>query len=152
MLNINTDLEEYILNHCEPESKVLQDLNRQTNLKMLHPRMLSGHLQGRILSMLSKMIQPKYILEIGTFTGYSAICLSEGLRDDGKLITIEKDDEIADFAMHYFEKAILNDKIELLVGDATKIISNLELRFDIVFIDGDKKQYSQYYDLIFSKI
>ncbi len=152
MLNLNPNLENYILNHTEPESELLKDLNRQTNLKMIYPRMLSGHLQGRILSMISKMISPEYILEIGTFTGYSAICLSEGLTENGKLITIEIDDEIAEFAMNYFEKANLEKKIELLIGDATEKIKNLNQIFDLVFIDGDKKQYADYYDLIFDKI
>ena len=107
MLEFNSELEKYILENTEPESKILKDLNRQTNLKMVHPRMISGHLQGRMLSMISKMINPDSILEIGTFTGYSAICLSEGLTKKGKLVSIEINDEIAEFALNYFRKANL---------------------------------------------
>lgn len=152
MLDFNKKLEEYILNHTEPESEILKDLNRQTHLKMTHPQMLSGHLQGRILSMISKMINPDFILEIGTFTGYSAICLSEGLTENGKLLSIEIDDEIAEFAANYFKKAKLENKIELLIGDATEIINALDQKFNLIFIDADKKQYAEYYDLVFNKI
>lgn len=152
MLVSNSELEDYILKHTEPESELLNELYRQTNLKMIRPRMLSGHLQGRILSMISKMINPKNILEIGTFTGYSAICLSEGLTKNGKLVSIEIDDEFAEFALNYFKKANLEHKIELIVGDAIEIINVLDQKFDLVFIDGDKKQYTKYYNLALQKI
>ncbi|NOZ48002.1 MAG: O-methyltransferase [Chlorobi bacterium] len=152
MLDKSKNIEEYILQHTEPENEILAEINRQTNLKMIHPRMLSGHLQGRILSMISKMVNPAYILEIGTFTGYSALCLAEGLQNNGKLITIEKDDEIAEFALTYFKKARLNQQIELKVGSAVDIIANLNYYFDLAFIDANKDQYSLYFDLVFDKM
>lgn len=146
------DLEYFVENNSSVESEVLQKLNRETHLKILQPRMLSGHVQGRVLSMLSKMIKPKQILEIGTYTGYSAICLAEGLAPDGKLITIDINEELETFATSFFKEARLENKIEMHVGDATKIIPTLNKSFDLVFIDADKTNYSLYYDLVFDKI
>jgi len=146
MIQFNTELDNYILSHSQPESELLYDLNRQTHIRMIYPRMLSGHLQGRMLSMISKMIQPENILEIGTYTGYSALCMAEGLKKGGKIVTIEKDDEIAEFANEYFQKSAYSDNIDLIVGDALEVIGRTKLAFDIVFIDADKKQYEEYYE------
>ena len=146
------EMEQYILDHIDEEGELLTELNRLTHLKMIHPRMISGHLQGKILRMFSLMIRPKRILEIGTFTGYSAICLAQGLSEDGHLHTIEHNDEIVDIPIKYFEKFNLNNKITLHVGDAKKIIPNLTESFDLVFIDGEKSEYVDYYHLIFDKV
>jgi len=142
-------LEQYILNHISPEEDFLKELDRETHLKILRSRMLSGHLQGKILSMISCMIKPKSILEIGTFTGYSALCLAKGLADDGKLHTIEIDDELESIAKKYFNKSGMGDKIMLYVGDARSIIPELKQSFDLVFIDADKCEYCEYYNLVF---
>ncbi len=141
-------LEEYVNDHTSPENDVLSELNRQTHLKVLQPRMLSGHLQGRVLSMMSKMVQPQRILEIGTYTGYAALCLAEGLRDHGELITIDVNYELEDMVKSYIDKAGFSDKINLKIGDALEIIPQLDRSFDIVFIDADKTNYSNYYDLL----
>jgi len=146
------DIDQYCTKHTSPESDVLSDLNRQTNIQILQPRMLSGHLQGRVLSMLCKMIQPTNILEIGTYTGYSAICLAEGLSDGGKLITIDKNVELEEFALSYFEKAKVDQKIDFKVGDAMEIIPTLTDKFDLVFIDADKTNYSNYFDLVIDSL
>ncbi len=138
--------------HTTPESDILKELNRETQAHVLNPRMLSGHLQGRVLSMLSHMIRPQFILEIGTFTGYSAICLCEGLQPHGKLITIDINEELEDMVRNYFNKGGLAHKAEQLIGDATKIIPTLQTNFDLVFIDADKINYSRYYDLVFDKV
>lgn len=142
------NIEEYILNHSDSEDPILAELNRETNLKVLRPRMLSGHLQGKILEMISKMIQPEKILELGTYTGYSAICLAKGLKENGKLHTIEINDELEDIITKYIEKAELTDKIKLHFGDATSIIPKLNEQFDLVFIDADKREYLDYYNLV----
>jgi len=146
------DIDNYAVKHTTSETELLNELNRQTNIQILQPRMLSGHLQGRILSMLSNMIQPKNVLEIGTYTGYSAICLAEGLKEGGKLITIDRNEELEEFASSYFEKAGLSDRIEFRIGDAINIIPNLSEEFDLVFIDADKTNYSNYFDLVIDKI
>ncbi len=146
------ELEKYILDHIESEDKVLKELDRETNLKVLGARMLSGHLQGQVLTMLSKMIQPERILEVGTFTGYSAICLARGLKENGKLITIEIDDELENFAHRYIDKAGLQDKIIQLIGPALEIISKLNETFDLVFLDADKQEYIEYYNQVFDKV
>ncbi|MCK5822858.1 MAG: O-methyltransferase [Bacteroidales bacterium] len=151
-MNIDPKIEKYIIAHTEPEDELLKELDRMTNLKILRPRMLSGHLQGEILKMISYMIKPKKILEIGTFTGYSAICLAKGLNQNGKLYTIDKNDEIADFTKSIFEKFQLNDKIFFCVGDAMNIIPEIDEKFDLVFIDADKREYLDYYKLIFDKV
>jgi predicted O-methyltransferase YrrM len=126
----------------------LYELYRETHVKLLRARMLSGHVQGRLLAMLSKMIRPQHILELGTFTGYSALCLAEGLADGGLLTTIEKNPELESFIRNYVEKAGMNHKIKLLIGDVRKLVPQLKPVFDLVFIDADKKQYLDYYQLV----
>ena len=145
-------IDAYSVAHTTSETEVLNDLNRQTNIQILQPRMLSGHLQGRVLSMLSHMIQPTNILEIGTYTGYSAICLAEGLKEDGKIITIDRNAELEDFASSYFEKANVSKKIDFRIGNAIEIIPALKEKFDLVFIDADKTNYSNYFDLLIDKL
>lgn len=152
MMKRPNELDKYILDHSSPEDPVLYELDRETNMKILRPRMLSGHLQGLLLEMLSRMIQPKRILEIGTFTGYSAICLAKGLKDGGKLHTIEVNDELEWIASKYIEKAGLRDQIVQHIGDACEIIPGLDGCFDFVFVDGDKREYCRYYDLVFDKL
>ena len=162
-------LSEYIEQHSTSESEVLQQITRNTHLEVINPRMLSGHVQGRVLSMLSQMIRPKRILELGTFTGYSALCLAEGLTEDGKLITIEHNDEMEDAIRRNLALSPLGEKIELVIGDAKELLREfrersqasyslenapeaLQLRgeglFDLVFIDADKKEYCDYLDLV----
>lgn len=141
-------LEDYVNKHTSPESKVLNDLNRQTHINVLQPRMLSGHLQGRVLSMISKMIQPKRILEVGTYTGYAAICMAEGLVENGELITIDINYELEDMVNSYVKKAGMEGKIKMKIGNALEIIPTLDKDFDLVFIDADKTNYSNYYDLL----
>lgn len=145
-------LEEYVDRHTSPEDEILSELNRQTHLKVLQPRMLSGHLQGRALSMMSKMVRPKRILEIGTYTGYAALCLAEGLTEKGELITIDINYELEDMVKHYIDKAGYADKIKLKTGDAAAIIPTLDRAFDMVFIDADKTNYSNYYDLLIDEL
>ena len=147
-----TEQERYIMRHIDPEDDVLKELDRETNLNVLNARMLSGNLQGQFLTMLSKMINPERILELGTYTGYSAICLAKGLKPGGKLITIETDDEIESMADKYFLKAGLQDEIILLTGPALEIIPSLNEIFDLVYIDADKREYSAYYHMIFNKV
>lgn len=134
------------------EDKILAELNRETHLKVLYPNMLSGHLQGKLLEFISMMVQPEYILEIGTYTGYSAICLAKGLKEGGKLITIERNDELLEYPKKYIAKAGLQDKIEPMSGDAFDVIPKLDYMFDLVFLDADKKDYSKLYKLIFDKV
>jgi len=148
----NLDLEKYIVNHIDEEDKLLQEITRETHIKTMHPRMLSGHIQGKILEMISYMISPKNILEIGTFTGYSAICLSKGLAKNGKLITIEVNDELEKFTLNFFNKSKNKDKIDFIIGDALKIIPKLDIEFDLVFIDGEKSSYVKYYETCFPKV
>lgn len=145
-------LDQYLLSHSSPEDPVLDDLYRQTHIRFVNPNMASGHLQGKFLEFLSKMINPEYILEIGTFTGYSAICLSKGLKPGGKLITIEMNDELTSFSYSYFCKAEADSKIIQITGNALEIIPTLTQMFDLVFIDGDKREYSDYYRLIIDKV
>lgn len=142
----------YTDRHTQPESEVLAELSRNTQAKVLQPRMLSGHLQGRILAMWSRMLQPQRILEIGTYTGYSAICLAEGLSETGRLHTIDKNEELEDMARHYFAKAGCNHQIELHVGNALDIIPTLQESWDLVFIDADKENYGRYYDLLMENL
>ncbi len=146
------NIDNYILNHIDEEDSILNELDRETNLKVIGARMISGHLQGQVLSMLSKMIQPKTILEIGTFTGYSAICLAKGLQENGKLVTIEIDDELEKMASKYFKKAGLENTIQQKIGSALEIIPKLNETFDLVFIDADKREYIEYFKLIFDKM
>lgn len=145
-------LDQYILDHTSPEDDFLKELDRETHLKVLRSRMLSGHLQGQILSMISCMIKPQRILEIGTFTGYSALCLAKGLPESGQLHTIEIDDELESIARKYFAKSGMGDKIVQHIGDARQIISSLEDTFELVFIDADKREYCEYYNLVFDRI
>jgi predicted O-methyltransferase YrrM len=149
---MNKKLEQYIEQHSTPEDPVLEDLYRQTHIRFLNPNMVSGHLQGKFLEFISQMIRPLNILEIGTFTGYSAICLSRGLKPGGKLITIELNDELTDFAQSYFIRAGAEKKIIQMTGRAQDIIPGLDLMFDLVFIDGDKREYIEYYKMIIGKV
>ena len=149
-------LSEYIEQHSSPESDVLQKITRSTHLEVINPRMSSGHIQGRVLSMISQMIHPERILELGTFTGYSALCLAEGLTDNGTLITIEHNDEMEDAIRRNLALSPLGEKIELVIGDAKEELRRLDERreakgtvlFDLAFIDADKKEYSDYLDLV----
>lgn len=142
------ELEEYILNHIDPEDELLATLDRDTHLYHLRPRMVSGHLQGRILKMFCRMIRPRRILELGTFTGYSALCLAEGLVDGGEVHTIEIDDEIEDFTRSHIDRSPFRDRIKLFIGDAVDIIPSLTDIYDIVFIDANKRDYLKYYELV----
>jgi predicted O-methyltransferase YrrM len=149
---MNRNLEKYIFDHITPEDPVLEDLYRQTHIRFVNPNMASGHLQGKLLDFISFMISPQRILEIGTFTGYSAICLAKGLAPDGKLITIEINDELSSFSHSYFVKAGLDNKIEQITGNALEIIPGLDMSFDLVFIDADKRDYCNYYNLVKDKL
>ena len=141
-------LTEYIEQHSSAESAVLQQITRSTYLEVINPRMLSGHVQGRVLSMLSQMIQPKRILELGTFTGYSALCLAEGLTEDGELVTLEHNDEMEDAIRRNLGLSPLGEKVKLVIGDAKESLQRLKGGFDLVFIDADKKEYCDYLDLV----
>ena len=152
MLDFSPELEAYLSVHIDEEDPVLAELNRETHLKILHPRMLSGHLQGKILTLFSKILQPETILEVGTFTGYSAICLARGLKPGGKLHTIDINDELVDFSSAFFKKAGLEKSIILHTGNALQIIPEMDETFDLVFLDGEKAEYSQYYDHVFDKV
>lgn len=145
-------INDYVIAHSQPEPELLQQLSRETWQKVLAPRMLSGHLQGRILSMLSKLIHPEYILEIGTYTGYSALCLVEGLTADGELHTIDNNEELTDLQRKYFDKSGYGKQIIQHTGDALKIIPKLERSFDLVFIDADKHNYPAYLELLLPKL
>lgn len=152
MMSLSEPLENYITEHSEDEPELLQKLSRETHQKILQPRMLSGHYQGRVLSVLAKLIQPKYILEIGTYTGYSALCLSEGLQKDGELHTIDNNEELVDFQRRYFDQSSFSSQIKQHLGNALDIIPRLQHTFDIVFIDADKENYSNYFHLIIDKL
>ena len=143
---------EYCENHSEKEPEYLAKLNRETHQKVLQPRMLSGHYQGRLLSLISKLVNPQNILEIGTYTGYSALCLAEGLQTNGKLHTIDINEELFDFQQKYFQESEFKDQIIQHLGDATKIIPQLDLKFDLVFIDADKPNYPNYFEIIIDKM
>lgn len=149
---LNEELQKYIEDHTAPESELLKQLNRETHAHVMMPRMLSGHVQGRVLATFSQMIKPRNVLEIGTYTGYSAICMAEGLSEGGKLYTIDINEELEEMVREYFDKAKVADKIEYLIGDATEIIPGLQVPFDLVFIDADKINYSNYFDLIIDKV
>lgn len=152
MTNSSDLLEKYILDHIDEEDVLLQKLNRETHSKVLYSRMLSGHLQGKILIMLSKMIRPKYILELGTFTGYSAICLAKGLAEGGELHTVEINDELEEMAAKYFEASENSQQIIQHVGDATNLVPQMDAIFDLVFIDADKRLYCEHYNMVFDKV
>lgn len=149
---ISKELDEYCVGHTSTENEILNKLNRETHAKILQPRMLSGHFQGRFLSMFSHMIRPKNILEIGTFTGYSALCLAEGLQENGKLLTIDVNVELENFVRGFLNQSSLKNKIEFRIGNALDIIPKLTQTFDLVFIDADKLNYHKYYDLVFDKV
>ena len=149
---VNKKIEEYIEKNSSKESKILKDLNKETNLKILNPRMLSGHLQGRFLSIISRLIKPKKILEIGTYTGYSAICLSEGLVKNGIIHTIDINEELVSIQNKYFAKSKCNNSIIQHVGDARNIIKSINEKFDLVFLDADKENYIEYYELVIEKV
>tara|TARA_R100000655_G_C2973852_1_gene190773 strand:- start:202 stop:930 length:729 start_codon:yes stop_codon:yes gene_type:complete len=146
------NIDEYIVAHSQPEPQHLEKLNRETNQKVMQPRMLSGHYQGRVLSLLSKMKNPRSILEIGTYTGYSALCLAEGLTEDGILHTIDINEELEDFQKKHFQASAYSDRIVQHIGDATEIIPDIEETFDLVFIDADKPNYPKYFELIIDKM
>ena len=149
---LEQNLSNYIVAHTSESAILLQELERETNLKVLMPRMISGHFQGRVLSMLSKMIQPKNILEIGTYTGYSALCLAEGLVTDGQLLTIDINAELSDLVQKYFQKSAYKNQLKYINANAMEYLKNLEGFFDIVFIDADKENYQQYYDMIIDHV
>lgn len=146
------NLEKYILAHTRDEDEVLANLYRETHIKFVNPNMVSGHLQGAILTMITNMISPAKILEIGTFTGYSAICLARGLKKNGCLDTIEINDELEDFILSYFKKAGVEKLINLHIGNALDLVKKLPGPYDLIFIDGDKREYSAYYNLVFEKV
>lgn len=144
-------LENYIKDHSENEPEILQSLTRNTHLKVIQPRMITGHFQGRVLSMLSKIIQPKYILEIGTYTGYSAICLAEGLQKNGQLHTVDVNEELIEIQNKYFEISGYSDLIIQHTGDALELVPKLDACFDLVFIDAEKKSYDAYFEAALQK-
>ena len=145
---LDEKLEKYVTDHTSKESKLLYELHRETYLKVLQPRMLSGHFQGRVLSMIAKMIRPKRILELGTYTGYSALCLAEGLTNEGMLHTVDKNEELQDFVQSFIDRSPYKSNIVQHIGNAMKIIPNLNEDWDIVFIDADKENYLNYYNLL----
>ena len=149
---IPDNLDDYVVNNSQSEPKLLQELNRETWQKVLAPRMLSGHFQGRVLSILSKLIQPKNILEIGTYTGYSALCLAEGMQTDGTLHTIDTNEELYDLQRKYFDKSEYGHQIVQHIGNAIDVIPKLDFVFDLVFIDADKKNYPNYLNIIIPKL
>lgn len=149
---LSEELTNYLENTCEPENDLLKHINRETHLKVSMPRMISGHYQGRLLSMISKMINPLRILEIGTFTGYATLCLAEGLQENGRIYTIDINLELEDMVRFNFEKSEINDKINYQIGDAKEIIPTLNEIFDLVFIDADKKSNATYYEMIIDRV
>lgn len=148
----NALIEEYIEQFSQKEPELLQRLNRETHVKILQPRMLSGAIQGRFLSLISHLAAPRLILEIGTYTGYSALCLAEGLRADGKIITIDINEELVDFTKKYFDESIYKDQIDYRIGDAREAIKDINQEIDLCFIDADKKSYPVYLDLVVPKM
>lgn len=145
-------LEQYILEHIDEESDYLKALYRDTHVKLLRPRMASGHLQGRMLKMFVRMIRPKQILEIGTYSGYSALCLAEGLEDGGMLHTFEINDEQEDFTRPWLENSAYADKIKFYIGDALQLVPQMDIQFDLAFVDGDKRKYIEYYEMVLKKL
>lgn len=149
---ITEELEEYCEAHSTPESDLLYRLNRETNLKCIKPRMISGHLQGRLLSFISQMMRPKRILEIGTYTGYATLCLAEGLTDEGRIDTIEIDEELEEIIRRYFSQSDYKEKITLHVGDALQVLKQLDATWDLVFMDAEKDDYIAYYELVMPRL
>ncbi len=152
MIFFSPELQRYTEDHTSPESALLKRLDRETHLKLLYPNMISGHLQGRVLSMIAHMIRPKRILEIGTFTGYSAICMAEGLDPQGEIITIDKNHELQDLVEQYFKDAQIEANVQFIIGDAKEELPKLTGKFDLVYLDADKENYNLYYDLIIDKV
>lgn len=148
----NSEIQKYIIDHSKPEDQILYDLHRQTHLKLYHPRRSTEHLNGLFLEMISKMIRPTSILEIGTFSGYGTICLAKGLNEGGTIQSIEINDELEDFILTNFEKAGITDRVVLHIGDALQILPELNATFDLVFIDAEKDQYGKYFDLVIDKV
>lgn len=149
---MDAELEKYILSHIDPEDPILYELDRYTHLNVLRPRMLSGHLQGSLLKMICRMINPLSILEIGTFTGYSAICMAKGMPIEGHIHTIEINDELESLILNYFQKANVQHQITLHIGSALNVIPTIEETFDLIFIDGDKREYPQYLEMVLPKL
>jgi len=149
---ISEELDDYVVAHSQKEPELLQQLNRETYQKILQPRMLSGHYQGRVLSMISKLVNPKNILEIGTYTGYSALCLAEGMQADGELHTIDINEELFDFQKKYFDKSDYKHQIHQHLGNALDIIPKLDTTFDLIFMDADKENYSNYFNIVMDKL
>ena len=150
---MSESIEEYILSHIDDEPALLKEMARDAHVNLLHGRMVSGHLQGRLLKMLALMIRPQHVLEIGTYTGYSAICMAEGIEKDAILYTIEKDDEMEDFIRKYFDRSEQRDKIRLIFGDVLQIVPTFDDEFfEMAFIDGDKRQYTEYFEQVLPKI
>ncbi len=149
---INPEIEKYAEKYSTAENLILQRLSRETHANILHARMLSGHLQGNMLAIFSKMLKPNRILEIGTFTGYSALCLAQGLAEGGLLYTIDINEELEEMVRKYIKEAEMENKIKQLIGDATQLIPTINEVFDLVFIDADKINYAHYYDLVFDKV
>lgn len=149
---VDPAIEKYIQEHCSEEPDVLKELERETFLHVLMPRMLSGHVQGRVLSLISKMISPKQVLEIGTFTGYSALCFAEGLAQDGLVHTIDINEELEELVSTFVEKAGMSHKIQQYIGNALEIIPTMDIDFDLVFIDADKVNYLAYYEMVLPKL
>lgn len=149
---MNSDAQRYAEEHTSPEPPLLARINRDTHAMVLHPNMLSGHLQGRLLAMISHMVNPRLVVEIGTFTGYSALCLAEGLQSDGRLITIDINDELESRVRGYIDSAGLTERIEYRLGNAADILSTIEGPIDLVFIDADKSRYGVYYDLVIDRV
>jgi caffeoyl-CoA O-methyltransferase len=146
------EIERYAVEHTSPESELLREVNRETNLNVLMPRMLSGHLQGRVLSLISRLLNPASVLEIGTYTGYSALCLAEGLKPDGELHTIDNNEELDGMAKSYFARVTHPGKVIKHLGDASTIIPTLEKQWDLVFIDADKENYLKYYEMVIDRV
>ncbi|MEO1049788.1 MAG: O-methyltransferase [Bacteroidota bacterium] len=149
---INEDLQKYAEDHTSSETPLLAKINRHTHANVMMPRMLSGHLQGRVLSTFAQMIKPKTVLEIGTYTGYSAICLAEGLAEGGRLYTVDVNEELEDMVRGFFEEAGLSESIEYMIGNAMEIIPEIKEEFDLVFIDADKINYGNYFDMTIDKV
>ena len=149
---IPEDIQQYVEDHSDVESPLLSKINRETHARVMMPRMLSGHLQGRVLSMLTHMIQPKVILEVGTYTGYSALCMAEGLAKDGKLITLDINEELHDQVQGYFDESDYSAQIDYRIGNAMELIPEINEPFDLVFIDADKKNYLNYYNLVIDQV
>ena len=149
---VNNKIEDYIRKNSSKEPEILKNLNKETYLKVLNPRMLSGHIQGRFLSIITKLIKPKKILEIGTYTGYSAICMAEGLIENGIIHTIDINEELVSIQNKYFAKSKCNNSIIQHVGDARNIIKSINEKFDLVFLDADKENYIEYYELVIEKV